>query len=44
MESVAAAWTRLHFHFFCMTAGLHDCKTKAWLVHAFHWSSRVDCI
>jgi len=44
MESVAAAWTRLHFQSFGMTVGLHDRKTKARLVHVFYWSSGVDYI
>jgi len=44
MESVAAAWTRLHFQSFGTTAGLHNCESKARLVHAFYWSSGVDHI
>jgi len=41
MESVAVAQTRLHFQSFDMTAGLHDRKTKARLVHTFYRSSGV---
>jgi len=44
MESVAAAWMRLHFKSFGTTAGLHNHETKAQLVHAFYRSSKVDLI
>jgi len=44
MESVVAAWTRLHFKSFGTIAGLHNCETKARLVHAIGQSSGVGRI
>jgi len=39
-----AARTRLHFHSFGTTAGLHDRAAKARLVHAFYRPNGVDRI